>query len=196
MKILTGTIVAALVVVGAVVLFLWPVNRDDGPPSVAIAIDELAAAEPRHFPAHDFWLVRLANGEFRAFYDRDPTWTCRLEWFPSDNPSYGGSHAENNPPGVFREGCGGAAYNIAGERVFGPTGYNLSEFPLVQSGDTVVVQTAHPECGTAHEDAQSDCAASAEARLEAIKEHCRDIPNECYWEDQDFAAAYRVIARY
>lgn len=145
MRVIAGALAGVALLLVGVVLFLWP-NPDEERPAepLALFVEDLSVGEPLHLPG--VWVIRLNEREFRAYYDRDPSWTRPLEWYPTGSGGYEARWTAENPPGVFREGCGGSTYDVTGQPVFGPTGFALSEFLVRREGDVVYVNTGRAEC--------------------------------------------------
>ena len=126
--------VAIIGVSAGVLSMLWPSSE---PPSVA-NIADLEPSEPRHFPIEGFWLVRLADGEVRAYVDRDSGWAraCGLTW---ESPAYlerRGDYAglQRYPDGLFRAYCSGSTFYPDGTRDFGPSPRHLDRHPVAVRG--------------------------------------------------------------
>ena len=91
-------------------------------------------------PLQHFCLVLLEGGEVRALYaydTHDPSRvrSCEIDWRP-DMPFIDPATQEESR-GWFRAGCSGTTYRYNGERVFGPGGRDMDQFPVTLKSETV-----------------------------------------------------------
>ena len=63
-------------------------------------------------------VVKLAEGEIIALYDRDPITGCTLEWKPS--------LVVLGTKGWFRDACSDSTYDLSGSCFFGPCQIGLN----------------------------------------------------------------------
>lgn len=101
-------------------------------------------------PAQHLCLVLLDSGEVRALYTYDThDWfreqSCELTWRPDMLFTDPDTQVESQ--GWFRSGCSGTTYRYTGERVFGPGGRDMDQFPVEAKtsieqagGDTITVE--------------------------------------------------------
>jgi hypothetical protein len=103
--------------------------------------------QPQAFTQDDFWLLRLTDGSFMALYAYPPGFFghaqgCRIRWdlhFP---------YAPPRSPAVWYEGCGGALWDPAGHKLFGPGPGDLDRFPVRVVNGAVVVDTRRLQCAS------------------------------------------------
>ena len=88
-----------------------------------------AAPGPDGRPA--FYVVRLGEGELLAFLDRDPRNGCTVEYLPD--------LVFDGLMGWFRELCHWSTYDMAGQRVYGPSPYPLYRLDVEVRGSGVYV---------------------------------------------------------
>ena len=69
-------------------------------------VEEYAVGAPRLFEEDDVWVVRLAEGEFLALYDRALESGCPLQWRRE--------FEFRERTGWFVDACNGAAYDLRG----------------------------------------------------------------------------------
>jgi hypothetical protein len=163
-------IAGSLVVVA--IAFLSPPGIDQAPFTAGL-IGEFAPGSVTYFEDEHFYLVRTSAGEFRAFYDLDPYQQarsgqvpearsqCRLVWY--DAVSWlrlsGPTLLAGTEAGAFREPCQDVTYTAEGLRVFGPSAYDMDEFPVVLESDFVKVDLTNRICGQRQDGlGQRDCA--------------------------------------
>jgi hypothetical protein len=121
-----------------------------------------------YFPEQHFFLVRLPDGEFRAFHDLDlrqqlmplppgRSTPCRLEWIPPEEvATKAGSFGYQHPEGVFREPCHLSTFTIEGKRIFGPSPADLPEFRVTDKG-FVTVDLSQATCFWRTDNTRRDC---------------------------------------
>jgi nitrite reductase/ring-hydroxylating ferredoxin subunit len=107
-------------------------------------VEDFEVGLPMHFESDNVYVVALRDGSFKAFFDRDPRTGCILQFPGYGNPSAG--RAELRQYGSFREGCHGSAYDIEGQRTFGPSGFDLTEYPVQVREGSVIVSLDSPQC--------------------------------------------------
>ena len=180
--------VAALL---ALALFLWPDNSAEELLEAG-TLSQFEVGEPVHFEDDHVWLIRLGESEFRAFYDRDPTFLCPLEWHGDRFKDF--SPLARQYGGVFGEGCGGSLFAANGEAVFGPASFGLSTFPVSIEGRSVVLHLDALSCGEGSP--AEDCVTYARDFLAARVESCRTDPHDCHWDVDELAALERFLKPY
>ncbi|HXH21223.1 MAG TPA: hypothetical protein VNN10_04270 [Dehalococcoidia bacterium] len=123
-----------------------------------------------HFRDHRFYLVRLPDGEFRAFYDLDPYQAsrlsaepararCRLVWHgPEDPANRSLLEGFGHPEGLFREPCQLNTFTVLGERIYGPAHADLDQYHVKADG-LVEVDLTRVICGVGLEGPRRRCAA-------------------------------------
>jgi hypothetical protein len=95
-------------------------------------VEEYAVGAPRLFEDDDVWVVRLAEGEFLALYDRALESGCPLQW--KREFEFG------ERTGWFVDACNGAAYDLVGRCSSKPCrGESLDRFNVGVSEDGVIV---------------------------------------------------------
>jgi Rieske Fe-S protein len=104
-------------------------QTDVGQP-VNFAIDA-----PVYFETQRFWVVKIAEGQIIALYDRDPISGCTVPW-NKDLQVLG-------TKGWFRDACSDSTYDLSGSCFFGPCqiGLNRLAVSTAASGDIVVDMT-------------------------------------------------------
>ena len=92
-------------------------------------------APPTYYEDERFWVVKLAEGQIIALYDRDPISGCTVPW-NKDLQLLG-------TKGWFRDACSDSTYDLSGSCFFGPCqiGLNRLAVSTVANGDIVVDMT-------------------------------------------------------
>lgn len=116
--------------------FSWPsgskVDRPDwfaAGTASAFEIDQ-----PVHFADQGFWLVRRAEAEFLALYEKDPHLGCSVPW-RSEFEFMG-------LKGWFRNPCHGETYDLDGRCYAGPCPRGLDRFRVRVVNGEVMVDTS------------------------------------------------------
>ncbi len=156
--------VAAVAVVAVVIAVVTP--EDSGQAKthiVAGSVNDFANASVTYFEEEHFYLVRLEDGSFMAFYDLDPRmqwWVqtgadrysgCRVEWFTERYAQYGFAEQLTVPGfvgGAFREPCHGSTYDATGNLIEGPGIGDLDPLLVSVQGGQVTVRLADRTCPT------------------------------------------------
>lgn len=81
-------------------------------------------------------LVRDDAAVLHAFVGEDPRNGCGLEWLPSATAGASG-------PGLFDDVCHGSLYDRTGDRVGGPSPWNLNELATSIRDDVIWIDTGH-----------------------------------------------------
>ena len=158
-----SALVAAVVfVVAAIVFTLVYLNSgaDSGTVVLNLASDYPGGSE-QYISAHNFYIVRLADGTFVALSDLDaanratPAHRCRIQPVGASDPSLRGILARfgsrMSAPAlgstlVFREACNGAIYDITGARI-DRNAPNLDRYPTsINSAGRLTVDIAARTC--------------------------------------------------
>jgi HAAS len=159
------------------VAFLWPRDSEQEVDTfIAGEFDEFEVGQPVHFRAQRIWIVRLDDQMVRAYSDKDPR-GCTLPFRPDFTFDLGSG--ERAGPGLFRDPCGGSTYDLAGNRLFGPSPFDMTEYPVRIEEDQVLVALGLPQCGENKGDYPGDCFQLAEAVHRAQIAFCAEHPPEC-----------------
>jgi hypothetical protein len=130
--------------------------------------DGFARGSVAYFEEQHFFLVRLPNGEFRAFHDLDlrqhlmplppgRSTPCRLEWIPPEEVAQrAGSFGYDHPEDLFREPCHLSTFTIEGKRIYGPSPADLPEFRVTVKG-FVTVDLSQATCFSHTDKRRRDC---------------------------------------
>jgi nitrite reductase/ring-hydroxylating ferredoxin subunit len=135
---------AALLAIGVtlvafIVAFSWPQGEVGSPTAHVYAgtVGDFEVAQPVQFPEGKFWLVKKEDGSFIALSWSDPRNSCSIPW--REGFMFEGTK------GWFREPCHGSTYNVYGERVFGPSPWNMNQYPVDVVGDKVYVRATEQD---------------------------------------------------
>ena len=95
-------------------------------------VADYAIGEPKLFEEDDVWVVRLADGEFLALYDRGLERGCPLQWRREFDFM--------DRAGWFVDACTGSAYDLTG-RCFSDAcrGRPLDRYSVDANGGNVIV---------------------------------------------------------
>ena len=102
-------------------------------------LQDLTSESPVYFLQGDFWLVRTANGRVLALHARDTRSIyrdgalvyCPVRWLPEF--WYFDFRDRSERMGWFRADCSGSTFALDGARVFGPSPFDLSQYPVTVS---------------------------------------------------------------
>jgi hypothetical protein len=86
---------------------------------------------PIFFENERFWVVKLAENDMIALYDRDPITGCTVPWNP--NLEVLGLH------GWFRDACSDSTYDLSGNCFDGPCLIGLNRLPITPDATTGVL---------------------------------------------------------
>ena len=129
----------------------WLTGSEYQPPEEleAGSADEYEVAAPKLFEEDDVWVVRLANGEFLALYDRGLERGCPLQWRREFDFL--------DRAGWFVDACTGSAYDATG-RCFSEAcrGRPLDRYSTTLEGGNVIV-----DLRVLHRDLPADANANA-----------------------------------
>ena len=151
---------------------LYPGGAREGPGRLVqtgLEASSLAPRRPIIFLLDDFVLMKLDDDRLAAFYIYPPSYFghaegCTIRWEPDMIFTPGPQRIEIHigpagttftrlpppaPPitGLWYEGCGGAKWDAAGQRLFGPASGNLDQFPVSVENGFVLVDTTRLLCG-------------------------------------------------
>ena len=105
--------------------------------------------EPFCVPPRHFCIVQPEPGRVVALYTYDPHAVFRERGCEVRFDLQ--AELENNAGtlfrGLFRDPCGGSAYDRTGHRLFGPTPRDLDRFPVEVTADATIVDTRTLICG-------------------------------------------------
>jgi hypothetical protein len=90
-----------------------------------------AIGAPIYYPDEPVWVVKLAEGEVIALYDRDPISGCGIEW-RSDLIVLGKT-------GWFRDSCSDSTYDLSGACFYGPCLIGLNRIAVSTNADGHVI---------------------------------------------------------
>ncbi len=119
----------------AVWSFLWPGEDpwihlgsiEDFPPGTVTSFRAVIDVDGRE----GFHIVRLDDGELLALRDKDPHLGCAVPYRPD--------FVWDGRAGWFRNPCHGETYDMAGQRVFGPSPHGLDRLGIeVRDGSVYV----------------------------------------------------------
>ncbi len=129
----SGSALVAVVVAAAVFAFLWPSESrsfnlgtlDQFAPGTVTTYNLRGGVPVLSPDGHvqtnaAFHVVRLEDGEIRALSSKDPHLGCAVPWRPD--------FERDGETGFFRNPCHGETYDMAGNRVFGPSPRDLDRF--------------------------------------------------------------------
>lgn len=117
--------VASLVFIAATVAFLTPQSKAEAGLVVEIGdIAGLPMREPVYFAEGNFYVVRLAESSVVALSAVDGhSRHCTIAWIPT--------FVFQGSTGWFRDPCGGSTYDLAGNRVYGPSPSDMASYKVV-----------------------------------------------------------------
>lgn len=105
-------------------------------------VEEYAVGAPRLFEDDDVWVVRLAEGEFLALYDRGLESGCPLQWRLE--------FEFMGRTGWFVDACNGVAYDLVGGCFSEPCrGESLDRFNVSIASDNVIIELRELVAGPA-----------------------------------------------
>jgi nitrite reductase/ring-hydroxylating ferredoxin subunit len=139
-----GLALVAVVVAAAAFAFLWPRESrsfDLGPldqfaPGTVTTYNlrggvPVLSPDGRVHTNEAFHVVRFKDGEIRALSSKDPHLGCAVPWRPD--------FEWDGETGFFRNPCHGETFDMAGNRVFGPSPRGLDRFGVeIENGRVVV----------------------------------------------------------
>jgi hypothetical protein len=103
-----------------------PKTLDAGP------VEQFTLGAPKLFEEEDVWVVRLAESDFVALYDRGLESKCPLQWRRE--------FEFMDRTGWFEDTCNGAVYDLTGRCFSDPCrGRQLDRFNVTVSGANVIV---------------------------------------------------------
>ena len=119
----------------ALITYVSPSYHATRQTDVGQPADYTIGAPPTYHEDERFWVVKLAEGQIVALYDRDPISGCTLKW-NKDLQVLG-------TKGWFRDACSDSTYDLSGSCFFGPCqiGLNRLAVSTAANGDIVVDMT-------------------------------------------------------
>jgi Rieske Fe-S protein len=108
---------------------------------------DYAIGAPKYYETERFWVVKLAEGQIIALYDRDPISGCTVPWSP-DLTVLGKT-------GWFRDACSDSTYDLSGACFYGPCliGLNRIAVSTAANGDIIVDMSKDGGRGALRDDA-------------------------------------------
>lgn len=122
----------ASIVLFAVITFVSPNYHASRSKDIGAQTDFTIGA-PKFFEDERFWVVKLAEDDVIALYDRDPITGCHYEWKAS--------YEVLGLRGWFRDSCSDSVYDLSGNCFYGPCLIGLNRLPVTtdpKSGDLIV----------------------------------------------------------
>ncbi|MGE3697156.1 MAG: ubiquinol-cytochrome c reductase iron-sulfur subunit [Dehalococcoidia bacterium] len=115
------------------VMFLWPASIPDAVHRVEAGdLADIPLRSPTYFEDGDFWLVKLDAKTVVALSAVNTHATaCHVSWRPE--------FAFNDQKGWFRDPCVGSTFDVAGNRVFGPSPRSMDRYEVRLDGTRVIV---------------------------------------------------------
>ncbi len=148
--------------------FLFPDARAGSNLVSAGSVDSFAPGSVTYFEKQHFYLVRLDNGDFLAFYDLDPyqqvrasilpkPGDCRLAWLGAQElRDRGVAITPGLEGGAFREPCHLSMFTRDGRRVSGPTPAGLDGYEVTVTTQ-VSIDLGRPICAPLIDGSERSC---------------------------------------